>query len=268
MITKEIIQSEIEHFIQNYPLPEDFSLIWEKPLTGYADAKLPYWEKLKELVHPEHDHPLEILPDATVVLSYFIPFSQNIAASNGLPGLASLEWARAYEITNAMFPRLNQHMIQFISRHGYRAAVSKQSGFFDRENITSRWSFRHIAFMAGLGTFGLNNMLITEKGCCGRLNAIVTNLPFPADSPLTSENCLYKASGLCMACVRNCPSGALTVSGFDRKLCFGQCLKNASLYTQFGSSYTEKDSADSGSEVCGKCLTPLPCTFRNPFHAK
>lgn len=259
-----MIQSEIEHFIQKYPLPDDFSHIWEAPLTGYADASHPYWKELKNLVHREHDQPMEILPGATVVLAYFIPFSKNIGQSNRFCGLASPEWARAYEITNAMFPKLNQHIIHFITEHGYQAAVSKASGFFDRENITGRWSFRHIAFLAGLGTFGLNRMLITNKGCCGRLNAIVTTLPFAADEPSVSENCLYKSSGSCMACVKNCPSGALTSSGFDRKLCFTQCLKNASVYTQFGSSYTEGNGSASGSEVCGKCLTPLPCTFQNP----
>lgn len=33
----------------------------------------------------------------------------------------------------------------------------------------SEWSHRHAAYIAGLGIFGINNMLITNKGCVGRI---------------------------------------------------------------------------------------------------
>ncbi|MBQ4595991.1 MAG: epoxyqueuosine reductase, partial [Firmicutes bacterium] len=118
----------------------------------------------------------------------------------------------------------------------------------------------------GLGTFGLNNMLITDKGCSGRYNCLVTNLEVEADSPKKEEACLYIKDGTCGACMVKCPAGAISPDGFDRHKCYEQCLKNAAVYTGFGSSYaetTENDAAPTyGSEVCGKCIAGMPCAYR------
>ncbi len=263
-LSKKSLQQEIESFIRQYPIPDNLPKLWETPLLGLADAKSPYWDTLKKLVHPKHDHPQNILKDATVVLVYFIPFSPALAKTNMTGALSSPEWAHAYELTNAMFPKLNKHLIDYLEYHGIQAAESKKAGYFDREEITSQWSYRHIAWLAGLGTFGLNNMLITKNGCCGRLNAIVTTLPLTPDQPQTAEYCLYKKAGTCKACIRKCPAKALNDNGFDRRICFDQCLKNASMYTEFGSSYAAGSDHNIGSEVCGKCVCVLPCTFQIP----
>ena len=234
---------------------------------GFADAGHPGFLKLRTLVHPEHNLPGEVLPGATVVLSYFVPFSEVIVRSNGGEGLASPEWAQAYEVTNAMLSALNGHLVSFLNGRGYRAAVSAAAAVFDREKITSRWSQRHVAYLAGLGTFGLNNMLITEAGCCGRFSSLVTDLEIAPDAPIPAENCLFKRNGTCSACVRRCPTGALTAEGFNRRRCYDRCLENARVYTGFGSSYVagvEEASSEYGSEVCGKCLIGLPCSLRKP----
>ena len=76
-----------------------------------------------------------------------------------------------------------------------------------------------------------------------------------------------------------CPAGAISPDGFDRHKCYAQCLKNAAIYTEFGSSYTgageQKADAERcegstddrgvyGSEVCGKCIAGMPCAYRMP----
>lgn len=59
-------------------------------------------------------------------------------------------------------------------------------------------------------------MLITKIGCCRRYSTIVTNLDVKPDSPLEDEFCLYKKNKGCGICVKHCPSGALTLGGYDR----------------------------------------------------
>ncbi|WP_338094171.1 hypothetical protein [Methanorbis furvi] len=39
-----------------------------------------------------------------------------------------------------------------------------------------RWSHRHFAVLAGLGTFGVNNMLITRMGCYGRVSSFAASI--------------------------------------------------------------------------------------------
>jgi hypothetical protein len=49
-------------------------------------------------------------------------------------------------------------------------------GTYEMQNVTSNWSERHSAYIAGLGTFCLSYSLISEKGCAGRYGTVVTDL--------------------------------------------------------------------------------------------
>jgi len=259
------IVSEIRSFVKRYGEEANVSVKWGLPLVGFADATHPSILALKEVVSPFHAMPSDVLADAAVIIACYIPFTRELAKANNAAGrLASPEWAQAYEQTNAMFVRLHAHMIQYLEKLGYQAAVSKEAQTFDQDALISNWSQRHIAYAAGLGTFGLNNMLITKSGCCGRFTTLVTNLDVEPDAPMDEELCRYKTSGSCCICVKRCPTGALSVSGYDRQKCYSLLRENAKIYTGFGSSYVKAGSEEAngeGSEVCGKCITSSPCAF-------
>ncbi len=185
---KEKIVLEIRDFIKKYAEEQNISTKWGTPLVGFADAAHPYILSLKEIISPSHSMPKDVLDDASIVIAYYVPFTKELAKTNERAGrLASPEWALAYEQTNAMFGVLNAHLIDWLKNMGYRAAVSKEASTFDQEKLISNWSQRHFAYAAGLGTFGINNMLITKSGCCGRFSTIVTNLDVAADAPLPEE---------------------------------------------------------------------------------
>lgn len=257
---KEYIGELICNFLKEY---EKHTVTkWGDPLTGFADAA-----KVRELsrrISPDHGKPEDAVGEATVILAYFIPFQKEMAYTNVKTGPASPQWARSYEETNAMFDVLNAYLIQELKKKGVKAAVSPEAAFFDREKLTSNWSHRHIAWLAGLGSFGLNNMLITKAGCCGRISTLVTDLSVTPDEPMEEEMCFYKKNGTCGLCADRCPSGALTRDGYDRQKCYQVCLENARLYREFGSSYVADNSGENletGSEVCGKCIAGMPCAF-------
>lgn len=259
------MKDKIIQEIKNYIVEENKACImgpiWQEPIVGFADAKGEYIQELKKIVHPKHQMPEEVMSDAKTVLCYFVPFAEWLTASNGAEGEASPQWAQSYELTNAMMAKLNEHMSDFIHKLGYEAETAPEAAVFYRDEVISRWSYRHIAYAAGLGTFGLNNMLITDKGCSGRYNCLVTNVDVEADSPRKEEACLYIKNGTCGQCMIKCPAGAITPERFDRHKCYEQCLKNAKIYTGFGSSYAA-DEEEYGSEVCGKCIADMPCAHR------
>lgn len=262
---KAYVTKLIEDYVSAYEKTSETK--WGAPLVGFADAVHPRLSELREVADKNHVMPWEVLEDATVVVCYFLPFTPETARSNITGRLSSPDWARAYEDTNALFNELNAHIIEQLEARGCRAAVSPEATTFDREILMSRWSQRHMAWLAGLGTFGLNNMLITDKGCCGRFSSVVTNLEVEPGAPLTAENCLYKREGKCGVCVKHCFSGALSTAGYDRKICFGVCSENAAVYRGFGNSYAAgagEAVLDTGSEVCGKCLVGVPCAFAKP----
>lgn len=266
---KEKITKMIRSFVKEYEEQDNISTKWGEPLVGFADANDPYVLNLKELITPTHGLPTDVVSNASIVIAYFVPFTKELAKTNGTPGdIASPEWALAYEETNAMFVKLNEYIVSELQKLGYNAGVSPEASTFDQKILKSNWSHRHFAKVAGLGTFGINNMLITKVGCCGRYSTIVTNLDIKPDSPLEDELCLYKKNKSCGVCVKHCPSGALTLDGYNRHKCYVVLLKNAELYTEFGSSYTDESGEKPnsvGSDVCGKCVVNTPCTF---FYSK
>ncbi|NCB92836.1 MAG: epoxyqueuosine reductase [Clostridia bacterium] len=264
---KQEIESKTADFIKTYDEKAKTLVgkLWRTPIIGYADVDHPYIQQLPEIVRKTHQMPKEIMEDAAVVLCCFVPFTKAVAQSNrSTDNLASPEWAQGYEYTNAMLSKLNERIISILEAHGYQGIVAPESKVFDNKILKSNWSHRHFAYASGIGTFGLNNMLITEAGCSGRLTTIVTNLNVETGKPMEKELCLYKQNGTCGVCVKHCPAGALTFEGYDRTKCYGQCWENAKVHTQFGSSYLNSEGSTNavGSEVCGKCVTYAPCTYR------
>ncbi|MBP2651392.1 MAG: epoxyqueuosine reductase [Firmicutes bacterium] len=259
------IQTELCSLMKKYEESEKPSTKWGLPLVGFADAKHPFILNLKTIVSPNHELPTDVLNDASIVIAYYIPFTKALAKTNiTINKLASSQWALAYEETNAMFKYLNKYMIDYLNTMGYKAAISKESSTFSTKKLISNWSHRHFAYIAGLGTFGINNMLITKNGCCGRFSSIVTNLAAVPDNPMINELCLYKNSGSCKVCVKNCPVGALTELDYNRTKCYTMLKENAAIYTEFGNSYLDETltkATSIGSEVCGKCITSSPCAF-------
>ncbi len=261
---KTIITEFITEYVREYQSNENISTKWGVPIVGFADAKHPYILNLKNITTPSHQLPSDVLNDAKTVIVYFAPFTKELAMTNYLSkNCSSVEWAVAYEETNAMFMKLNERLIKKLNELGYMADISKESLTFDKSALSSNWSHRHFAYAAGIGTFGINNMLITKSGCCGRYGSLVTNLNVEHGSPITEELCLYKRNKSCTICVQHCPNKALTLDGYEREKCNEILQKNAQLYKNFGNSYSdEKGNPNSiGSEVCGKCTVNIPCAF-------
>lgn len=68
---------------------------------------------------------------------------------------------------------------------------------------------RHMAYLAGLGFFGINGHIITDKyGSYVFIGYLITNYPFEYDKPL-ERNCVK-----CGLCVKRCPGGAI-IGNFD-----------------------------------------------------
>ena len=262
---KNLITNYIVDYVREYEKRDDISTTWRKPLVGFADANHKDILNIRQATFEEHLMPSDVLENPTIIIAYFVPFTKDIADSNIEGEYASEKWELAYEETNEMFPKLNDYIIEKIEDMGYKAAVCKVAGDFDNAILKSKWSHRHMARVAGLGTFGINNMLITEEGCCGRYFSIVTNLPVSPDEPLKEENCLYKKKKSCGVCVKQCFSGALSFDNYDRFKCYEVCCTNKDNYEKlYSNKKHEKGKPKGGSEVCGKCVVNLPCSFKRP----
>ena len=254
---KANVEKWIKNFVKGYSHEKKALTLWKEPLVAYADAKDEMFGKLKELVSPTHGLPGDFLEDAQTVIAYFIPFTEPVVESNIKGRESSRDWAVAYIETNQLIFDLNMHIQERLKQSGYRSSIIPATHNFDTDKLISDWSHRHVAFIAGLGKFGLNHMLITEKGCCGRIGSIVTNAKIEPTERKEEEFCLYKHNGTCKKCVRRCVAGALHVDSFDRFQCYEMCLRNDNLFKNIALS-----------DVCGKCTVGVPCSFENPVKSK
>ena len=250
---KSEIGTEIAGFIEKYSNDKTGITYWRKPLVGFAQADDPGFAELKSAVSPTHALPTDLLTDAKTAVSFFIPFTKDIAASNSQGRLASQQWGLAYIETNQLIADISDHMKSFLEDRGFRTTTIPATHNFDETKLISDWSHRHVARIAGLGNFGINNMLITESGCCGRFGSFITTAPVEPDHRSDKEFCLYRKNGTCGVCVKRCVNGALSLESFDRHRCYEMCLTNEANLKSLGKA-----------DVCGKCVVSVPCAHTNP----
>jgi len=204
---------------------------------------------LKEIVGPEHVHPTNILPEAKTVVAFFIPFAKKVVLSNRKSSAVAAEWARAYLEANKLIGRVSEQVIHMLSAEGVKAETIKATHTYDEKTLTTAWSHRSSAFIAGLGRFGVNRMLITPVGCAGRYGSVIISEEITPDQRPTEEFCTHLKNGKCLFCVRNCPTKALTVDGFDKHKCHRHLLEVGERLTDLGLC-----------DVCGKCVVG-PCAI-------
>jgi epoxyqueuosine reductase QueG len=255
-ISPDELRNCVIHTVEGESLP-----FWRTPLVSPFSVEGRDLSWLKKAVSPSHLLPRDILPGAKSVVSFFIPFTGEVVLGNREGESDSEEWALCYIKTNELIAKIGIRLEKLFASAGFQTGTIPATHNFDEERLVSDWSHRHIARLAGLGSFGLNNMLITEKGCCGRFGSVVSEWDYPGPQPSPAEEkCLYRRKGTCGICVDRCSAGAYgkdTESPgnihFNRKRCYERCLENAECYKALGLA-----------DVCGKCLTGLPCSLRAP----
>ncbi len=252
---KKAIQNEIQGFLKEYSRYQHLSIGQRDVLIGFADARGDYIQSLRQTAVKTHRLPQEFLPDCTIILSYFFPFTREgdvpLIDQNG----NSIIWIKGYQQTEQLLVELNRHMSDVIREWGYQAAVPSQEGTHDNKHLRCNWSQSHIAYAAGLGTFGANGLLITDSGVCGVFHSLVTSLPVEPDKPLLQERCLYKKAKACGLCFNRCPQQSLsreTCHPFDRN----SCVERLNAYRKL-----------EGTAACGTCTVALPCSHRNPVRS-
>lgn len=103
---------------------------------------------------------------------------------------------------------------------------------------------RYLAYMAGLGFFGENTLLINEKyGTYFFIGYIVTDLELEKDIPQTKE-CLK-----CGNCTKKCPGGALCDGQLNTKRCVSY-ITQIKEFTEEQRSILKKQNMVYGCDVC------------------
>lgn len=220
---------------------------YRDPVIGYANAEDPLYGQLDQIIGNPQLKPEDMLSGAQSVIVVFIPSSKVVFDDMSNSVLTSSVYSESYMLTNSLLDGAAIQIIRLLEENGYRGVSDPPTENFDHITKTGKWSHKSNAVIAGIGTIGLNHLLITEKGCLGRLTSVVTDASFSATRRPDHPYCLYYMKGTCRVCVRNCPSGALCSDGkIDKRRC---------------DSYLEGKNCSDMQQGCPKCQT-VPCALR------
>ncbi len=175
----------------------------EIPLMGIADVDR-WRDPPFQPWMPEEFFPQSIFPEARSVIVIGLPVSLPVLETS-----PSIWYRELYRTVNILLDQYTYRLANVLNEQGYASVFVPRDGYGTIQillkNPVAFFSHRHAAYLAGLGTFGVNNTLLTpEYGPRVRFGSVFTAAPLPPDPILEEDLCTR-----CMRCVRQCPSGAL-----------------------------------------------------------
>lgn len=271
------IRDEISRFVRESPANRQeggLEPYFDEPLVGFVAAADPLFEQYRSVIGEFHRTPQEWFAEVTgpgsgepqTVICWVLPITASTRRTNRREDRwPSRAWANTRFHGEAFNAVLRRHVVDHLVALGYRAVAPQLESSWRqledaRVGIASTWSERHAAYAAGLGTFSLNDALITPRGIAHRLGSVITDLPLaPSVRPYEGlrANCLYHQDGTCGTCVERCPARALSrEKGHDKAKCYYYSYVDA--LQAVGETY--------GVEItgCGLCQTGVPCESRIP----
>ena len=247
---------------------------FDEPLVSFASADDPLFEELQQVIGPWHYTPRKALESkygegnwrGGTVISWVMPWSKGLRDSNRrCKERPSPEWSRAYYLSSKILQKqVRAALLDKLAGYGHRGVAPADADWFSIVDTpagkSSTWSERHVGYVAGLGTFGLNDAFISEKGMAVVLNSVVTDAILPPDCRVAGHhqaNCLFHATGKCGACIKRCPVDAISRSGHDKNRCMihGYGPESVRIAAELGVE---------GPAGCALCQVGVPCEFKNP----
>lgn len=234
--------------------------IFDLPIFAFGSATDELFQKMKEpsIIGEHFLLPTEWLAQAKTVISFFLPFTEAVRKGNARDlSWPSDEWLHGRIEGQILVEKLNLFLLSALEKAGYESVApsfdtrfwSRKEAKYPEASFTSNWSERHVAYICGLGTFGLSKGLITPKGISGRFGSLVTKMRVDPDIRDYSE--VYEYCSMCGVCIENCPVHAITIEqGKNHHICSSFLdITIAKCRPRFG---------------CGKCQISVPCECEIP----
>jgi len=267
----------IKDKIANHPansmeFPFEGEKIFDEPLVGFVKGDDPIFQEYKRIIGPHHFTPEEIIAwqaknnkvaapraENLSVVAFVMPITRATKDENAARSdWPSERWAQTRLLGEIFSQTIVREIVTYLMSNGILAISPDVTPMFNKKRYpivgwASPWSHRHMAYAAGLGTFGMHDFLITEKGCAHRLASFVVNLKLEPNRKRPDDihaYCLHHQNISCLKCAARCPVNAVSKTGHDKEECYKKvaislkyCNKNYHIFI-YG---------------CGLCATKVPC---------
>jgi len=247
-------------------------------LVGFVSGADPMLEKYKRIIGPFHHTPEEVIEYAaaeqgvpsppiekTSVMCFALPLADDVVADNAAQKRwCSARWAQGRLLGEIFCQKLVDAMLEELAARGVLAVAPDLMPDFRKKRYpkvgwASPWSHRHMLFAAGLGSFGMNDFLITEMGATHRCGSIVVAMPLEPNRkrhPHHRHACIHHQTGECLECARRCPVGANSPDGHNKDRCGRNVL---------GNTPRNQIVNNVNAYGCGLCSTGTPCSRESPI---
>lgn len=141
---------------------------------------------------------------------------------------------KSFQFADSILENLCNKVKRFLSENGFEAEViSYTPGFYLKDS----------AALAGIGSIGKNNLLLTEEfGSQIRLRALCTKAPLECGEPIY----LSKHCEDCNICIEACPANAFSSGKYNKELCLSYNLTNKTNLSDYTSIW------------CNVCIESCP----------
>ena len=164
---------------------------------------------------PLRREPASVLPGVRSVVMLATDYAATAPAAGGGGRVARYAWGDDYH--DLLRPRLNAlgAWLEAASPGARTRGVVDSAPFSERE----------FGWLAGLGWFGKNSMLIApEAGSYFFLSALLVDIDLPPEVPIQVDHC-----GSCTACLEACPTEAIVA---PRLLDANRCISSLTIETR------------------------------------
>ena len=281
-IDKKWFQDTIEKFLkedESNVMAVDGTPIWDATppiLVGFCDGNDPIFEEYKEIIGDFHLTPAEAYTkycekkemtcstEKLSVVAYILPAmeatkKENLEYSKDMP---SERWAHTRLFGEKASRKLRAHLLSELKKEEINGVTPMEERFLFKTHRkhkkgvwASTWSHRHMAFAAGLGSFGWSDGFLNEKGKAMRCGSIVIDFKLPSDADKRPPDPYYYCLK-CGECAKRCPVDAIKPNDptngtiHDKKTCGNHVMSTP--------PYVKKNY---GINIygCGLCQVGVPC---------
>ncbi|MFC1532831.1 4Fe-4S double cluster binding domain-containing protein [Thermodesulfobacteriota bacterium] len=283
---EKYLENEIKVFTATSPsnsLPAfGNSPIYDEPIVGFANGDDHLFKRYKTIIDDFHLTPREALelhinknsgvgenPSEISVISWILPKTYETRLSlRKETQLGSMRENHTRWLGEIFVADLSKHIVLLLKEMCYQAVAPELADFYEGKNLAvgrvRNWSQKHIAYAAGLGTFGLNGGFISEKGVAVHCGSIVCDIKLQPNKNVNENpfgHCLFHQDGSCGLCIERCPAGAISENGLDRNRCAKSLMQEQKTVLE---KLAEKEDYMGKYPGCGLCHTAVPCEHKIP----
>jgi len=177
----------------------------------------------------ERINPFKIMEKAKSVIVFLLPYKADDKKTN----LSEYAKGEDYHI---VAERICDDIIDVLNNNGFKGI-----GFCDNGTLDDRY----LAYLAGLGIYGKNGLIINDKyGTYTFIGYVVTDMECD-DGVAKPGMCIG-----CDKCIKSCPGGAISDDGIDYTLCASYLTQKKGVLSELEEGIIKKSGYIWGCDIC------------------